>query len=140
MSDRCFIDTNILIYAHESSTGEKHVLAGALLERLWNAGTGVTSTQVLQEFCVNVIRKSKRPVSFAQLRQTVLDLMKWEVVTNAPSSTLRALQIQERFGISFWDALLIHSAEIARAGVLYSEDLSHGQLYGNVLVLNPFDN
>lgn len=138
MSARCFIDTNILIYAHETSTGAKHLRARALLEEVWQEGQGVISTQVLQEFCVSTIRKSKRPVSFAELATTVEDLMKWEIITNQASGVLRALQIQERFGISFWDALLVHSAEIARVSILYSEDLSDGQMYGSVRVVNPF--
>ena len=138
MSARCFIDTNILIYGHETPTGEKHVRARELLEQLWREGQGVISTQVLQEFCVNVIRKSRSPVSFAELSSTVRDLMKWEVVTNQAAGVLRALQIQDRYGISFWDALIVHSAEVSKTAVLYSEDLSDGQMYGTVRVVNPF--
>jgi len=139
MSAKCFIDTNILIYAHETATGEKHRRARELLEQVWQEGKGVISTQVLQEFCVSVIRKSKSPVSFAELSSAVRDLLKWEVVTNQAAGVLRALVIQERFAISFWDALLIHSAEIAEATILYSEDLSDGQVYGGVRVVNPFN-
>jgi len=136
MSARCFIDTNILIYGHETPAGEKHVRARELLEQLWREGQGVISTQVLQEFCVNVIRKSRSPVSFAELSSTVRDLMKWEVVTNQAAGVLRALQIQDRYGI--WDALIVHSAEVSKTAVLYSEDLSDGQMYGTVRVVNPF--
>src|SRR5258708_39260641 len=61
MSAKCFIDTNILIYAHETATGEKHRRARELLEQVWQEGKGFISNQVLQEFCVSVIRKSKSP-------------------------------------------------------------------------------
>ena len=64
--------------------------------------------------------------------------MKWEVVTNQAAGVLRALQIQDRYGISFWDALIVHSAEVSKTAVLYSEDLSDGQMYGTVRVVNPF--
>jgi predicted nucleic acid-binding protein len=138
MSDKCFIDTNILIYAHEVPTGEKHSKARRLLEILWQDGRGVISTQIIQEFCVSTLRRSARPVSFAELHATVQDLMKWQVFVNQPDSALRALSIQERFGISFWDALVLHAAESAGADVLYSEDLNDGQTYGNVRVVNPF--
>jgi predicted nucleic acid-binding protein len=78
-------------------------------------------------------------VSFAELSNAVRDLLKWEVVTNQAAGVLRALVIQERFAISFRDALLIHSAEIAEATILYSEDLCDGQVYGGVRVVNPFN-
>jgi len=86
----------------------------------------IISTQVLQEFCVSTIRTSKTPISFAELASTIQDLMKWEVITNQASGVLRGLQIQERFGISIWDALLVHCAETARVNILYSENLSDG--------------
>ena len=138
MNGRSFVDTNILVYAQDQTAGTKHEIALNVTERLWNSNLGVLSTQVLQEFCVIVTRKIARPMSFAQLRRILDDYLSWEVVINAPAATLGALQLQERYQISFWDALLIHAAKTAEVEILYSEDLSHGQRYGSVRVVNPF--
>lgn len=138
MSVRSFVDTNILVYAQDRSAGGKRELAKNLLDRLWETRSGVLSTQVLQEFCAAVIRKSDRPVPFLELKAAVKDYLSWDIVTNSPDAILGALQLQERYQISFWDALLLHAAETADVEILYSEDLSHGQRYGRVRVVNPF--
>jgi predicted nucleic acid-binding protein len=137
MSDRYFVDTNILVYAHDTSAGEKHQRAKALLEELWRSRSGVVSTQVLQELCVNIRRKVKNPVDLRTVREIVADYLSWTVVTNTGEAILDALQIEERYHISFWDALVIQAAESSGAAVLYSEDLSHGQTYRGVRVINP---
>jgi len=138
MSVRSFVDTNILVYAQDRSAGGKRELAKNLLDRLWETRSGVLSTQVLQEFCAAVIRKSDRPVPFLELKTAVKDYLSWDIVINSPDAILGALQLQERYQISFWDALLLHAAETADVEILYSEDLSHGQRYGSVRVVNPF--
>jgi predicted nucleic acid-binding protein len=66
------------------------------------------------------------------------DYKDWQIVVNTPDSIIEALSIEARYQISFWDALIVHAAEISGAAILYSEDLSDGQLYGNVRVVNPF--
>jgi predicted nucleic acid-binding protein len=137
MSDSRFVDTNILMYAHDSTTGVKHERARALVEELWRGRSGAVSTQVLQELCVNVRRRSGRPLDVASTRALVADYLTWNVIVNDGESILAALEIEERYGISFWDALIIQAAEAAGADVLYSEDLSHGQRYGSVQVINP---
>jgi predicted nucleic acid-binding protein len=138
MSARSFVDANVLVYAQDRSAGAKHELAKNLMDRLWLTRSGVLSTQVLQEFCAAVIRKSDKPVPFAELKNALRDYLSWEIVFNAPDAVLGALLLQERYQISFWDALMIHAAEEARVDILYSEDLSHGQRYGNLRVINPF--
>lgn len=137
MSDKYFVDTNILMYAHGAISGAKHQRARALLEELWKNRSGVLSTQVLQELCVNLRRKTARPPSFEQTREILSAYLHWEIVVNTAESVLAALEIEERFGISFWDALVIQAAETAGAGVLYSEDFSAGQTYGSVRIVNP---
>ena len=137
MSDKCFVDTNILLYAHDVTAGVKHERARALLEKLWHTRSGVISTQVLQELCVNLRRRTGRPLDVRTIREIVTDYLSWEVVVNTGESTLEALEIEKRHGISFWDALVIHAAETSGAGILYSEDLSAGQSYGPVRVVNP---
>jgi predicted nucleic acid-binding protein len=92
---------------------------------------------VLQELCVNIRRKVKNPVDLRTVREIVADYLSWTVVTNTGEAILDALQIEERYHISFWDALVIQAAESSGAAVLYSEDLSHGQTYRGVRVINP---
>ncbi len=137
MSDRYFVDTNILMYAHDASAGAKHDRARAVVEELWRARSGVVSTQILQELCVSLRRKAGRPVDLKTAREIVSDYLSWDVHVNTGESILEALELEERYRISFWDALVIQAAEASGAAVLYSEDLSDGQMYGAVRVVNP---
>lgn len=137
MSDKCFVDTNILVYAHDRSTGVKHFRAQTLLLQLWDSGRGVLSTQVLQEVCINLRRKAGNPLPMEEVRRLIREYSTWEVVTNSPESILRALDIEMRYKTSFWDALILQAAEDAGASVLYSEDLAAGQHYGTIQVVNP---
>jgi len=137
MSDRYFVDTNILIYAHDPAMGLKHRRASKLIQDLWHSGQGVLSTQVLQEFCFNVRRRVARPLPIATVLQLVRNYSTWEVVTNTSESILNALEIEARYKISFWDALIIEAAGTAGAAILYSEDLAARQRYGSVQVVNP---
>ena len=138
MSDRCFVDTNILIYAHDVSAGLKHRLANELLQRVWNDANGAISTQVLQEFAFNVRRKPARPLSNDSLLRVIDQYLQWHVVVNGPTSVAEAVGLETRYQVSFWDALILCAAQIANASTLYSEDFSHGQRYGTVRVVNPF--
>jgi len=138
MSDRHFVDTNILMYAHDTASGAKHDRARALVERLWLDRSGVVSTQVLQELCVNLRRKAGQPVDLETARRIVADYLTWNVITNTGESILHALDIEKRYRISFWDALVVQAAEASRATLLYTEDLSDGQTYCGVCAVNPF--
>lgn len=137
MSDKMFLDTNILVYAHEPETGIKHLRARALIEKLWNTGGGVLSTQVLQELCVNLRRKMARPWTVEETKDLISTYLDWQIVVNTPDSVIHAMAIETRHHISFWDALIIDAAEKSGSSILYSEDLSDGQLYGSVRVVNP---
>jgi predicted nucleic acid-binding protein len=137
MADKYFVDTNILIYAHDRSMGIKHERARQLVERLWTSGQGVLSTQVLQELCVNLRRKVARPLATEEIRRLIYDYMSWEIVVNAPEAVIQALEIEARYKTSFWDALILQAAEQSGAAILYSEDLAAKQSYGTVRVVNP---
>jgi predicted nucleic acid-binding protein len=137
MSDRYFVDTNILMYAHDSAAGEKHLRARALVEQLWDSRSGAVSTQVLQELAVNLRRKAKQPLDAKATREVISDYLAWHVVVNGGDSILEALELEARYQLSFWDALVVHAAQVAGAEILYSEDLSDGQRYGTVRVKNP---
>ncbi len=137
MNDKCFVDTNILVYAHDAAAGEKHLRARRLLEQLWDSGDVVLSTQVLQELCVNLRRKTANPPPLEEVRRLVREYATWEVVNNTAESILKALEIEVRYKISFWDALIVQAAEEAGASILYSEDLAAGQQYETLRVVNP---
>jgi predicted nucleic acid-binding protein len=133
MPDKYFVDTNILIYAHDRSTGIKHERASRLIEHWWMTGEGVLSTQVIQELCVNL----RRPLRLEEVRRLIQDYLSWEIVVNTPDAVVHALDIEARYRISFWDALILQAAEQSAASVLYSEELATGQSYGSIQVVNP---
>ncbi len=137
MSGKYFVDTNILMYAHDSAAGSKHERAKALVEELWRDRTGVVSTQVLQELTVNLRRKAGKPLDITATREVVADYLSWHVVVNGGESIIGALDLEERYQISFWDALVLYAAHASGAEVLYSEDLADGQSYASVRVVNP---
>jgi predicted nucleic acid-binding protein len=137
MADKYFVDTNILIYAHDRSAGVKHHRARQLVERLWASGEGVLSTQVLQELCVNLRRKLAHPLPIEEIQSLIQDYLSWEIVVNTPEASIQALDIERRHNTSFWDALILQAAEQSGAEILYSEDLSDGHHYGPVQVINP---
>lgn len=137
MSGKCFVDTNILVYAHDITQGVKHERARELVNRLWESGDGVLSTQVLQELCVAVRRKAARPLSSESARKLIEDYVRWPVVVNTAESVLEACDLEARYQISFWDALIVQAAASCGAEILYSEDLAEGQKYSEVRVVNP---
>jgi len=135
---RQFVDTNILVYAHDKSAGAKHERAVALVTELWAAGNGCLSTQVLQEFYVTITRKVARPLASETAAQIVADLGHWRVHVPGVQDVLGAVEIHRRFSISFWDALILRSASQLGCLVVWSEDLNSGQGYDRVRVQNPF--
>lgn len=135
---KVFVDTNVLVYAYDRAAGSKHVRARKLVEDLWTAGRGTLSTQVLQEFYVNVRRKTRPPVSPEAARVLVADYLAWDPIVNDGAAVLEAVDAAHRHQLSFWDALVVVAAVKGGASVIYSEDLNHGQRYGAVQVLNPF--
>jgi predicted nucleic acid-binding protein len=133
-----FVDTNILVYAYDSAVGERHVLAKYFLKQIWERGCGCVSTQILQEFYVSVTRKAKKPLSEADAQQAIRDLSVWTVHRPSVDDILAATVILLRYQISFWDALVIRSAQQTGCEILWSEDLSDGQEYNGIRVTNPF--
>jgi predicted nucleic acid-binding protein len=138
MNDRVFVDTNILVYAHDADAGEKHSTARELVSRLWETRKGILSTQVLQEFIVAVTRKVSTPISIAQARRAVGNYCAWELVVNDSKIILQATEIQEAHRLSFWDALIVSTAFAGNAAVIATEDLNHGQRIEGILIRNPF--
>ena len=135
---KAFVDTNILVYAYDRGAGVKHERALDLTRNLWTDGNGILSTQVLQEFYVNVRRKARRPISIEDARAVVTDYLSWEPIVNDGSAVLDVIDAEHRYQLSFWDALIVVAAQKGGASVIYSEDLNHGQSFDTVEVLNPF--
>ncbi|GAB6059014.1 PIN domain-containing protein [Desulfonatronum parangueonense] len=138
MSDKQFLDTNILIYAHDLDAGLRHKLAASLVAELWESGQGMISVQVLQEFYVNITRKIPRPLTPVAARGLIETYCAWHVVTPTGQDVLRASEVQERNSLSFWDAMIIVSASNAGANTVISEDFNSGHFIEGMLILNPF--
>ncbi len=136
--DKVFLDTNILVYGYDTSAGKKHKIAQKIVVDLWDSGLGILSTQVLQEFYVTVTAKAPKPLSTRHAREIVYDFLKWNVILNDGESILDAVDIQSRYKYSFWDSLIIQAARRGGAAILFSEDLSEGQVIDEVVIKNPF--
>ena len=137
MSVRTFVDTNILVYAHDVDQDEKHRIARDLLTELLKERSGALSPQVLQEFYVRVTRKLPKPLTKRAAREIVEDLSVWCIDTSA-AEVAAAFHIEDEAKISFWDALILASAAKAGAEVLLSEDLNAGQKVAGIRIQNPF--
>ena len=138
MSVRSFVDSNVLVYAHDADAGPRHRRAAECLEDLWSTRSGLLSTQVLQEFYVNVTQKIGSPLSRDAAREVVRDYAPWVGSLATPGTIVRASEIGEIWRISFWDAMIIAAAEQCRADRLLTEDLSHGARIAGIEVVNPF--
>ena len=133
-----FVDTNILLYAHDRNAGDKQTRAAQLLTQLWENRSGTLSTQVLQEFLVNVTRKLLTPIALPKTRDIVRTYGLWVTRDTQIADILRATELMELTGFNFWDSLILASAEAAGAEVLYSEDMQHGQQVAGLTIRNPF--
>lgn len=132
-----FVDTNLLVYAHDSSAGLKHEQARTLLQALWRERNDALSIQVLQEFHATVTRKVARPLALETSAQILGDLSVWPVHRPDANDVLAAIQLQARWPLSFWNAMILTSARRLGCAAVWSEDLGTGADYG-VLVRNPF--
>lgn len=133
-----FVDTNVLVYAYDVDAGEKHRRASAFVEQLWQAREGALSTQVLQEFYVNVTRKIPKPLPRRDARDIAQTYSAWHVVTIDAADVLSASDFEDRFKLSFWDALIVVTALKANAARLATEDLQNGRKIRGLEVVNPF--
>jgi predicted nucleic acid-binding protein len=135
---RTFVDTNVLLYAHDASETDKQPIARALLEALWSDRSGVLSTQVLQEFYVVATRKFKPPMRRSEARELVALYASWPVVQVDAELILDATALEERAQLSFWDALIVEAARRGGATRLVSEDLQDGGRIAGLVIEDPF--
>jgi predicted nucleic acid-binding protein len=133
-----FVDTNVLVYAHDSTETTKGPRAAALLDSLWESRAGVLSTQVLQEFYVVATRKFDPAMSRREAREIVAAYGEWPVVEVDVPLIIAASVLEERNRLSFWDALIVEAAGRAGASTLLSEDLQAGRRIRGLKIENPF--
>lgn len=136
MSVECFLDTNVLVYAVSSAETDAERKAKAL-ELVQRSDFGL-SAQVLQEFYVTVTRKIRKPLTPERAVALIDEYRVFPTVPTDYALIVSAVEVSLRHRISYWDAAVVAAAEALAAPILYSEDLSHGQTYGSVRVVNPF--
>lgn len=138
MTDRIFVDTNILVYAHDVSAGIKNTTAKKLVGELWESNTGCLSVQVMQEFYVNVTQKVPNPLDSQTAVGIIRELKYWNIYAPDIDDVIHAVDIQQRYQVSFWDAMILQSAQRLECKLIWSEDLNPGQMYDGVKLVNPF--
>ncbi len=138
MTERLFLDTNILVYADDAAAGKKQGIAQGVLEDAVKRGVATFSTQVLQEYFVIATRKLHLEAAAARRRIELLSTL--DVVEIDTPTILNAIDLHRLHAIAFWDALIVQSAAVGGCARLVTEDLQHGRAYAGVTVENPFRN
>ena len=137
MAEIVFVDSNILLYAHDRDAGEKRHIAQNILVRLAIERRGALSMQVLQEFYTNATRTLARKLPKHEARDIVEDFAHWCIETT-PEEILLAFAIEDRTHLHFWGALIVAAAKKAGASRILSEDWNHGQIIEGIRIENPF--
>lgn len=140
MSAKRFVDTNVLLYARDTSETHKQPIAEALIRELWQTRTGCISMQVLNEYYVNVTQKLKPGLTKAEAWSDLEALRAWEPIPISFQLLVRGYHIQTRYELSWWDSLIVAAAVEANCQEILSEDLSSKQVYEGIPVINPFEN
>jgi predicted nucleic acid-binding protein len=131
-----FIDTNILIYAEDSSNPAKQLIASRLVSDKYIEGSAVISSQVMQEFYNAAIAKLKLDAAFAVERLKFFS--KFQIVLPTPELILSATALHRTRSLSFWDAMIVQAAITSGCDTLYSEDMQAGEVINGVKITNPF--
>ncbi|MBK9325793.1 MAG: PIN domain-containing protein [Hydrogenophilales bacterium] len=138
MTDKVFVDTNILLYARDSAQPDKQPVAQAWMRSLWLKRNGYLSFQVLQEFYVNATQKLKPGLPVELARQDVRNLLLWRPIGTDAGLIEGAWRLADRYGFSWWDAQIVAAARRANCPVLLSEDMQHGIDVEGTRIINPF--
>ena len=136
MSAREFLDTNVLVYAHDARHSSKQARAQDLILRLMHDQNGVVSVQVLQEFFAATTRKLGMPSEVA--KEHVFSYARLEVISLSANDVLAAIDLHRLHRFSIWDALIVHSALVGGCATLRTEDLQDGRMIESLAVSNPF--
>lgn len=138
MNGRWFVDTNVLVYARDSTDSIKQARAAEWFSWLWRQRQGRLSVQVLQEYYTTVTRKLRHPISRNTARLHVRSLLAWQPIVLDGSILSAAFRVEDQFGLSWWDSLIVAAAREAQCHFLLTEDLQAGRDLGGVVVVNPF--
>ncbi len=138
MTAPVFVDTNVLVYARDVSDAAKHARARAWLEMLWAHRLGRLNQQVLNEYYVTVTRKLDPGLSRTEAREEIGLLSLWLQEPGTSAILEEAWAVEDRYGLSWWDALIVGAARLGGCGILLSEDLHDGLEAGGLRVVNPF--
>jgi predicted nucleic acid-binding protein len=138
MTGLCFVDSNIFVYRHDISEPEKRKRAQDVLELLWRTRRGRVSEQVLNELYVVATRKLARGVPAEVMRAEIRQLQAWQPVALTQDLRESAWQVQDRIGLSFWDALIVAAAKVSNCDMLLSEDMQDGATIDDIRIVNPF--
>lgn len=138
MSATVFVDTNVFVYARDASEPEKQAVAAQWVRELWTTQAGRTSVQVLSEYYATVTRKLKPGLHPDDAWDDVNALFAWQPQPVDRDVLVRGREIAARFGLSWWDALMVAAAQLQNCVLLLSEDLQDGWACGTVTVRNPF--
>jgi len=140
MTDLVFVDTNVLVYRFDAGKPEKQKAAEVWVSRLWKIRSGRLSFQVLREFYITVTRKLPNQLEKGAARNVVRALLAWKPVAGSDRLIASAWEIEDRYSISWWDALIVAAAREQSCTMLLTEDLQDGQVLAGVRVANPFLN
>ena len=138
MAEKIFVDTSILLYAHDRDAGEKHAIAEHVLRQLWADKAGVLSTQVLQEFYVRFTQAVEAPAARRSARELLEVYSIWPVVTLDAADVVMACDHADRHQVGVWDAMILIAAKKSRSDVLLSENPYHGWNISGLEIRNPF--
>ena len=133
-----FYDTNILVYMSDTRDAAKQRRATQHFEQSFRTSQVVLSTQVLHELINVITRKIKPNLSLEQITERLQGFFQLELISSDAMSIQAALRLMQKYQTSWWDALILEAALRADADVLVSEDFSHGQRFGKLVVENPF--
>jgi len=138
MSVKYFVDTNILVYSRDSSESEKQPKAKQWLKHLWADESGRISAQVMNEYYVTVTQKLKPGLTKEQARSDLRALSVWRPLHISTVLIESAWEVQDQYGYSWWDSLIISSGLFLDCHYLLSEDMQHQQKIGSLTIINPF--
>ena len=138
MTDSFFVDTNILVYTRDASDAHKQKQAAAWMSELWREKTGRVSFQVLNEFYVTVTQKLRPGMDKKSAREDVRCLLTWHPTPVDTSVIEGGWRLQDRYNLTWWDALIVAAAQMSACRYLLTEDLSENQKFDDVKVINPF--
>lgn len=133
-----FVDTNVLLYSEDLADAAKHRAARLWLRALWERRCGRLSTQVLHEFYVNATRKLQPPMPQGDARAEVRRYQRWQPWLVDHATVEAAWSVEARFGVHYWDALVVAAAQQQGCSHLLTEDMQHDQLIDGVRIVNPF--